>query len=202
VKHRWYLSALLITVMGAVAWSDEKADKAELYARLAAGPPGVSKVEMEKERAGRIRSLLVVGRARISTVLGKEKGIQDAQDKAIINAKSRYLQWLKEEASVHQGAEAETVIITEGSEEGGKEALKEYGKSIDKTTTKYESVAKGLVSGLQVVYYDQDGEAKTYTVIMKWTDRKPAAKDKGRDKEATPPKKDKTIPSKKGIIDD
>jgi hypothetical protein len=135
-------------------------------------------------------------------VLGKEKGIMDAQNKAIINAKENYLKWLKEEATVHQGAETETVIITEGSEEGGKEALKEYGKSIDKTTTKYESAAKGLVSGLQTVYYEQDGEAKTYTVVMKWTDRKPMSKEKGREKEPTTPKKDTKIPSKKGVIDD
>src|SRR5262249_17252089 len=121
-------------------------------------------------------------------------------EKAVISAKSKYLQWLKEEATVRQGAETETVVITEGSEEGEGSALKEYGKSVDKTTSKFESVAKGLVSGLQVVYYEQDGEAKTYTVVMKWTDREGAAKEQPKTKEA--PKKDKSIPSKKGVIPD
>ena len=147
--------------------------------------------------------MLIVGRARISTVLGKEKGIQDAQDKAVINAKTKYMQWLKEDVTVRQSAETETVVVTEGSEEGNDEALKEFGKSVDKTTTKFESVSKGLVSGLQVVYYEQDGQNKTYTVILKWTDRSEKVAPKEKPKVEEPKRKtDKDIPNKKGVIPD
>ena len=82
MKIRKFMTAALITLIAVSApRADEKEDKekkAELYARIAQGPPGVSKVEQDKEKNGRIRSVLIVGRARISTVLGKEKGIQDA----------------------------------------------------------------------------------------------------------------------------
>jgi hypothetical protein len=200
---------------------EKKDDKAALYARLAGGPSGVCKTEMEKDNKGRISAVLVVGKSRISTVLGKAKGIEIAQQRAVNDAKGKFMQWLKEDVSVRQGQDDETVVLLEGMEEDGKDGgKKESGKAIEKNTTKFESVAKGLLRGLQIVYYDQDGKELTYTVVMKWSTKSnqaaaQAEKELNRPPDedlkkpggptGTPTKKpgeDKTIPSKKGVIDD
>jgi ribosomal protein S5 len=198
---------------------EKKDGKDELYAQLAQLPAGVCKKELGKDKQGRIQAILVVGRATISTSLGKARGIELAQQRAINSAKIKFMQWLKEDVTVRQGQEDETVILTEGAEEDGKDdAKRESGKAIEKNTTKFETVSKGLVRGLQVVYFEQQGKEKTYVVIMKWSTKNAAEAaridkelnnpgDKPGDKETkkpTPKRKpeDKTIPDKKGKVPD
>ncbi len=217
------LVALFITaaLLPADNPQDKKDDKEALYARLAGGPSGVCKTEMEKDNKGRIGAVLVVGKSRISTVLGKAKGLEIAQQRAVNDAKGKFMQWLKEDVTIRQGQDDETVILLEGMEEDGKDGgKKESGKAIEKNTTKFESVAKGLLRGLQIVYYDQDGKELAYTVVMKWSTKsneaarqaekelnRPADNDLGKPggpsgTSTKRPGEDKTIPSKKGVIDD
>lgn len=198
---------------------DKKDSKDELYAQLAQLPAGVCKKEIGKDKQGRIQAILIVGKSPISTTLGKARGIELAQQRAINSAKIKFVQWLKEDVTVRQGQEDETVILTEGAEEDGKEdAKRESGKAIEKNTTKFESVSKSLVRGLQIVYFEQQGKEKNYVVIMKWSVKNAAEAaridkelndpgDKPGDKETkkSPPKRkpdDKTIPDKKGKVPD
>jgi hypothetical protein len=46
--------------------------------------------------------------------------------------------------------------------------LKESGKVVEKTTTRYESIAEGLVSGLQLLHVEVSGDDKTYTLVLGW----------------------------------
>jgi hypothetical protein len=199
---------------------EKKDSKDDLYGQLAQLPSGVCKKEIAKDKQGRIQAILIVGKSPISTTLGKARGIELAQQRAINACKIKFVQWLKEDVSVRQTQEDETVILTEGSEEEGKDdAKRESGKAIEKNTTKFETVSKSLVRGLQVVYFEQQGKEKTYVVIMKWSAKNNAEAarldkelnspggDKSGDKETkkAPPKRkpeDKTIPDKKGRVPD
>ena len=56
----------------------------------------------------------------------------------------------------------------EGSEEGDAEALKEFGKSVESSGKKMESLSKGLVRGLQILHKQVDGDGKNYTIVKGW----------------------------------
>ncbi len=79
-----------------------------------------------------------------------------------------------------------------GSEDPDKEVVKESGKAIEKTTTRYETVASGLVSGLQVLHVAVNGEDKVYTLVLGWDAKtaKAASKiDDDKDEEKSEEKK-------------
>lgn len=160
-------------IFGSQITQAQKADKdddtssvEEAMKKIAALGPGVQSPQIDKK--GRITSCLVVGQARISTVLGKAKGIQIAQDKANLDCSARFLKWIKEDATVVESADEENVILLEGSEGSDDESLKEFGKSVEKNSKKMESVSKGLLRGLQVLYKEVDGDGKTYTIVKGW----------------------------------
>jgi hypothetical protein len=138
----------------------------EAMAKIARLGPGVHAIK--KDQKGRIVSCVVVGQARISTALGKAKGIELARDKANLAASAEFVKWLKEEVKVYQTADEEAVIILEGSEGGEGDTLVESGKAIEKTSTRMESVSQGLVRGLQILHKEVDGDGKTYTVVKGW----------------------------------
>lgn len=122
----------------------------------------------QKDKKGRITACVVVGQARISTVLGKAKGTENARDKANLACSAEFVKWLKEEVSVYQSNDEETVILLEGEEGGDDESLKESAKSVEKSGKKMESLSKGLVRGLQLLHKEVDGDGKTYTVVKGW----------------------------------
>jgi hypothetical protein len=230
------LAAVLMGLLGAfvvpAADKDEprekKEDRAAYYERISQGPSGVRKTEIEKDDKGRVTSILIVGKADISTVLGLAKGIRLAEKRAVNDAKGAFLKWLEEEASVRETEDNETVVMTEGAKETGKDAgRKETGKEIAKSTTEFKTASAGLLRGLQVVYYNQDGKGKLYTVVLRYTSKAgDAARSTKKDldtrapeeKKPTPepgtgkpePKKEGTkpapekkgIPDKKGVVDD
>ena len=138
-------------------------DVAKEMKRIAALGPGVH--EVQKDKKGQITSCIIVGQARISTALGKAKGIELARDKANLDCSAQFVKWLKEEVSVYQSNEDETIILMEGSEEKENDSLKESAKSVEKNSKKMESVAKGAVRGLQMLHKETDGDGKTYTVV-------------------------------------
>jgi hypothetical protein len=146
-----------------------KADDAVQRAlgKIARLGPGVHAVK--KDRQGRIQSCMIVGESRISTVLGKAKGLETARGRARLDASAQFIKWLKEDISVHEKSEDETILFVEGSKENDEEALKESGKAVEKTGKKIESVCRGLVRGLQVLHVEVSGEDKTYTLVMGWS---------------------------------
>jgi hypothetical protein len=184
-----------------------KEDKEAFYARLARGPSRVCKKEIAKDKQGHVLAVYIVGKSRISTALGKNKGLEIAEKRAVIDGKGRFLQWLKEGATIREGKSDETVIVLEGTAEEGKEgAPRETGRAIEKNTTKFQSVATGMIRGLQPVYYNQDGDGKMYIIVMKWSAKSNAAAaqvDKAiRSANKKPKKGNKNIPNQKGVLDD
>ena len=148
----------------ALAQDDEGGnDVAKEMKRIAALGPGVH--EVQKDKKGQITSCIIVGQARISTALGKTKGIELARDKANLDCSAQFVKWLKEEVSVYQSNDDETIILMEGAEEKENDSLKESAKSLEKSSKRMESVAKGAVRGLQMLHKETDGDGKTYTVV-------------------------------------
>jgi hypothetical protein len=160
------LACFLAMALPPIAFGQEDeggSDVAKEMKRIAALGPGVH--EVQKDKKGQITSCIIVGQARISTALGKAKGIELARDKANLDCSAQFVKWLKEEVSVYQSNEDEAIILMEGSEEKENDSLKESAKSVEKSSKKMESVAKGAVRGLQMLHKETDGDGKTYTVV-------------------------------------
>lgn len=183
----------------------------EQMAKLVELGSGVHKIQ--KNSKGLITSCVVVGQARISTALGKAKGLELARDKANIVCSAEFVKWLKEEVRVYQFNDEETVILLEGNEKGDADSLKESGKAVEKSSKQMESVSSGLVRGLHLLHKKVDASGKTYTVIRGWkadtadgtkklaislASDKPEAKD---DKSKPPSGEDKEKKPKEGKID-
>jgi hypothetical protein len=146
---------------------DNKDDEvAKAMSKIAKLGPGVHAVR--KDDRGRIKTCVLVGQARISTALGKAKGLETARTRARLAAAAEFRKWLKEKVTVYEKSESETITLIEGAEGGDKEVLKESGKAVEKTTTRYETVAAGLVKGLQVLHVEVSGDDKLYTVVLGW----------------------------------
>jgi hypothetical protein len=77
-------TAIAVVLAASPVWADDKdkkdADVEKALSRIAKLGPGVHAIKKDKQ--GRVMSCIIVGQARISTVLGKAKGLQDARDKA------------------------------------------------------------------------------------------------------------------------
>jgi hypothetical protein len=166
---------------------------------------GVHKVKTDDK--GRIKSCVVVGQSRISTVLGKAKGLEIARQRATLAARAEFVKWLKEKVSVLETTDDETILLLEGSEENDKDALKESGKAVEKTSKKMASVAEGLVRGMQLLHMETSSNGKTYTLVYGW-DRKTAEATKAvredlndESKDGTRPKGGDTPPmEQKGVV--
>ena len=167
------LSACLLFGAAASARGEETKTKAaqeptveEMMAKFVKLGPGVYAVE--KDKKGRILSCIVVGQSRISTVLGKGKGLEVARQKADLDSSAQFVKWLKEEVTVKLSSDEETVVLMEGTEGDAKDSTTESGKSVDRNSKKMESVSKGLVRGLQIIYKDVNRDGKNYTLVKGW----------------------------------
>ena len=137
--------------------------------------PGVHRVKLDGK--GRVKTLIVVGQARISTVLGASKGLELARKKARQSGNAEFVKWLGDKVEIHENAENETTMFLEGSEEADKEALKEAGKAVEKNSDSYKSTAEGLIRGLSLLHSAVSKEDKTCTLVFGWSpDRAKAAK--------------------------
>jgi hypothetical protein len=136
------------------------------YSKVAAGGPGVSSVVRDDK--GRIHSVLVVGRSRISTVLGAGKGKEVTLQRASLQADSEFVKWLGSKVEVHENAQTETTLFLEGSEENDREALRESGKAVEKITEQYTRTAQRLVRGMQLVHRELNADKKELTIVKKW----------------------------------
>jgi hypothetical protein len=204
-------------------YSDAPAKIPEEKKKAAAQAEGVTNEEFNDK--GELISCLICGKAEISTVLGKTRGVQRARDMAEIRAKAAFQKYLQEKVSVENNASEDEVIIKKGSEESGKDSLKEEGTLVQKNSNKFKVMAEGLSRGLKVVYFDQNGEDKEYSVVLRYTKRSADAAEKTRVKLNTPPSEkvevnnnkaesdgsegktkprseSKVIPNKSGSVDD
>lgn len=176
MRSQMWLLALSVVLLGAGLSAAEDKDKKpteekvesveERFDKIVKLGPGVHAIK--KDKKGRITSCLVVGQSRISTVLGKAKGLEIARSKAGLEAATEFVKWLKLRPTTIEASDEETVILVEGSEGDQDESLKEAGKTIEKSSKRMETVAQGLVRGLVVVHAAVDAEDKTYTVIKGW----------------------------------
>jgi hypothetical protein len=170
MKRMMVLVVTLVIISGAdLSFADEKPNPevVKKLTNLVQLGPGVHAIKRDKQ--GRIESCIVIGNARISTVLGKAKGLETAREKARLAASAEFVKWLKEKVSVHQKSEEETILFLEGSADNDKQALKESGKSIEKTGKRIESVAEGLIRGLQVLHVEVSEKDMTYTLLLGWS---------------------------------
>ena len=169
--NRLIISPIICTLLlgGQISQAQDEVNEPsvnEKMAKIAAMGPGVHNIQ--KDKSGHITACVIVGQARISTVLGKGKGIENARNKANLDCSAQFVKWLKEEVSVRESSDEETVTLMEGTEDGDAESLKETGKAVEKSSKNMESISKGLVRGLQFIHKEVDGEGKTYSIIKGW----------------------------------
>ena len=216
----WMASGLSV----AGYYPDVPSKLSEEKKKAAAQVEGVSNEEFNEK--GELVSCLICGKAEISSVLGKSRGVQRARDTAEMRAKGAFQKYLTESVSVENNASDDEVIIKKGSEGSGKDTLTEEGTLTQKNSNKLKIMAEGLSRGLKVAYFDQNGEDKEYTVVLRYTKRGADATEKARSKLNKPassaaaqegasadksesaeasekPRKDsKGSPSKSGSVDD
>ncbi|MDO4575481.1 MAG: hypothetical protein Q4D98_09755 [Planctomycetia bacterium] len=155
MKTVW-MSLLGLFVCGGIVLAQEKAKSPEeQLAAYAEMGPGVYNVKTNEK--GEIISLIVVGRSRISTVLGVGKGEEIARNRALLDSDARFVEWCKTNLTVQESASDETIIVLKGENE--------EGKATEITLRKVESHAAGTLRGMQLLYAHQDGEGKFFTVI-------------------------------------
>ena len=178
--------AFSITALSLPAMAEDKEkptkndddEVAKAMSKIAEAGPGVYKIKTDDK--GRIKSCIVVGQSRISTVLGKAKGIETARQRAQLDAKAEFVKWLKEKVNVRQKTDDETIILLEGNEGKGGDELKESGKAVEKTSKKMESIAEGLVRGMEVLHTEVIAKDQTYTIVYGWDAKAAEATKKAR----------------------
>jgi hypothetical protein len=166
------LALALMTFFGTEAVRADDAKKAKdeddevqkEMSRYANGAPGVANVE--KDEHGELQYLIVVGQARISTVLGKGKGLEIAKQRAAAAAKGAFLQWLKENAKLYERSEDGTINIRVVEKEDAKKKDTEVSKGVEVTERKFESAAQGLIRAMQSVHGEVTDKGETWAVVM------------------------------------
>lgn len=213
------LLAVASSVWAAEPNGDDEAARA--FSKIVAVGPGVHAIK--KDDTGRVTSFVIVGQSRISTVLGKAKGLEVARQRAQLAVKAEFVKWLKEKATVFTGTNDEAIVVVEGSREGEQRTSKEAGKAVEKTQSRMEAVAEGMMRGVELLHTEVSQDDQTYTVVMGWEEKtalaaegvekanrgesgtptgngkadpqKPAAGDDIRDRKATSPGAKKYLPN-------
>ena len=161
MKIKLMLGVVLLAFLCGVSYAQEDQIK-----QLAMLGPGVHKIK-KNESSGALLSCVVVGQARISTVLGLSEGLIDARRNAKQNAEAEFVKWVKTNVKVVETNGKERILKLEGTGD----QRNETGKSIQTDTVSISSAAQGAVRGLQVVGYDQQegtGESML-TVVLGWS---------------------------------
>jgi|688.fasta_scaffold141317_2 hypothetical protein len=125
-------------------------------------------VDIVKNPDGEITKMVVVGAARISTVLGAADGLQTARNEARLRAVGKFRQFLEEKVTVTETSETERTIKLEG--DGAN--LTESGKKISKNTEKYKTFSEGMVRGMQTLGFKTvslNQKERMHVVVMGWS---------------------------------
>ena len=131
--------------------------------QLAELGPGVHMIQ--KDEAGRMKSCVIVGQSRISTVLGNAKGLELARKRATLNANAEFVKWMDGNVKAVESMTNESIVYLEGSAQ----AISESGKSTEVTKDNVELVAQGIVRGMSLIGFNQDGSVGNLTVVYGWT---------------------------------
>jgi hypothetical protein len=114
---------------------------------------------------GSLKSMKVVGSARISMALGATKGLQIARQRAKLAAQQEFIEWIKTNVKGMRSSEDETVLQLESGTDGPTES----GKSLETDKRAIASQAEGLVRGLTLIGKKQDNE--TLTLVFGWSSK-------------------------------
>ena len=118
------LACAALLASAAHAQDNAKKDETEkAVGKLIELGPGVHQIKMDEK--GRLLSCVVVGRAPIHTVLGTEQGTEVARTQAQLAAKAEFRKWLQSTVTIREGAEHETTLSIEGSNEGDQKSLRQ-----------------------------------------------------------------------------
>jgi len=169
----------------------------EIVARLAALGDGVH--EIKKNDNGTLKSLKAVGSSRISTVLGKSKGLKMARKKAMMKANAEFVSWMKSEVSSINTDSEETIVTLQGDGEN----TTEQAISTEMSKSEITKKAQGLVRGLTLVAKDINADGDTMTLVYLWSPKKAAfAKSASHtnNSDDTPSAKKATPPAAKGKV--
>jgi hypothetical protein len=118
-----------------------------------------------KKENGRLKSMKIVGSARISSALGTTKGLQIARQRAKLAAQQEFIEWIKTNVTGMRSSEEETVLQLESGSDGPTES----GKSLETDKRTIASQAEGLVRGLTLIGKKQEGE--TLTLVFGWSSK-------------------------------
>lgn len=151
---------------------NKKAQKQEVkstgmdWGNLANLGPGVQNIKQDEN--GQVKTLVVVGTARISTVLGLAKGKILATQRARLNAKAELVKWLKERVVTMEQDQEETIIQLKGNGEQNEE-----GKSTEHPNAKVDSFAEEMIRGTitldrRISEPEKDG-SQILSVILGWS---------------------------------
>lgn len=144
---------------------DIEREMKDLVKELVKLGPGVHEITSNED--GRVVSFFVVGQARISTALGKAKGLEIARRNAELDCSAQVVKWVKQAPLIYESSDNEEVIVIEKEGSETPSSRKELGKAIEKSSKKMEAVSSGVVRGLQLINSTKDGE--TYSVIKHWS---------------------------------
>ena len=120
---------------------------------------GVQKIK--KDAKGHITSLVVIGRAPISTALSKARAKRQAFKKADAQARAEYSKWLTTGVRYWYGADSEVILAEQNGESGG--------EALDMTSEQIEVVAASLVKGLQQIGAGVNEDGDSAVVILAWS---------------------------------
>lgn len=158
--------AAVFTVLafGAFAFAqDAPQNKTKSFEDYAKMGNGVYNIKTNEK--GEITSLIVVGTARVSTVLGATKGKDLARRKASLVCDSEFAKWCKTNLEITETSEDEEIIVMKGSENDDDETLEEEGKSTEVMQRKISSYAKQTLRGMQVLYSQLDADSKEFVIV-------------------------------------
>ena len=149
-----------VLAFGAFAYAQGSAS----YEEIASNGPGVYRVKTDEE-TGELQSLLVVGSAPVSTVLGAARGKDLARRKALLVCDSEFAKWCSTNLEYTEDSEEGAIFSVKGSEDDEGDSLSEEGKSSEEQKRKISAFAKKAISGLQVVYTKMNADDKEFIVV-------------------------------------
>jgi len=125
---------------------------------------GAGVQEIKKEN-GQLKSLKVIGQARIPSSLGASAGVMFATKKAKSSAQQEYIEWIKSNVKSIHTSGTETVVSLEGGSNGPTES----GKSNETDTNSVTTQAEGLVRGLTLIGKKVDPSTQMLSLVFGWS---------------------------------
>ncbi len=167
----------------------DSTDNTQAIQALADLGPGVHKIQ--KDVVGRMKSCVIVGQARISTVLGNAKGLELARTRAKLNANAEFVRWMKSTVKAVESMTNESIVYLEGSGAG----INESGKATEVTKENVEVLAEGVVRGMTLIGVHQDGANGLLTEVYGWTPRHAGIAGEAQSANVNPPSVQVTAPA-------